>query len=114
MPDANHLTNTIWTYQVSKTCIDTLKFGTNQKVIEYNCEVNYTFRGSYKIFKDTLFVIVRDNSHSEDHGKVTYYTDKYLTKNNTLCFVGNRKLVNRKWKDEKAKTDLSFSYHKVQ
>jgi hypothetical protein len=112
-PGINHLTNTVWTFQVSKTCVDTLKLRANQKVIQYDCELNYTFHGSYKTVKDTLLVTVKDDSHSEDNGKVTYYTDKYLIKNNALYFVSNRKLVNGKWKDEKAKANVNVIYHKA-
>jgi len=85
----------------------------NQKVIEYDCELNYTFHGSYKVVKDTLLVTVKDDSHSEDHGKVMFSTDKYLIKDNTLCFLGSSKLVGGKWKYTKAKADINLIYHKV-
>jgi hypothetical protein len=44
--------NTIWICKISKNCNDTLKFKSNFMVISYDCEMNYTFKDTYKILND--------------------------------------------------------------
>ena len=46
------LVNTVWKFEVSKNCNDTLEFLKNNRVLEYSCEKDYHFTGSYKINKN--------------------------------------------------------------
>lgn len=111
--NGGRLVNTVWAFKVGKECIDTLKFKENGKVVQYDCELNYTFQGSFKFNKDTLLISIKDDSHPEDNGSATYYTDKYLMKNGILRFVGNCRLVNGRWENGKRQAGINVVYRKI-
>ncbi len=109
-----HLVNTVWIYRISNECIDTLKFRPNQDVVSYDCELSYLFSGKYEITKDTLFVSLKDDSHSEDGSRITYFKDKYLVKENTLSFLGTLRLDTGKWKEQKVMRNTNIVYRKTE
>ena len=89
------LVNTVWKFEVSKNCNDTLEFLKNNRVLEYSCEKDYHFTGSYKINKNILIITEKDNSF--DGQKPEFYRLRYLIKNSTLTFLSNEVLKNNKW-----------------
>ncbi len=93
--------NSVWSRGIAKGCVNTLKLKTNDKADSYDCELDYTFKCTYKIIKDTLFITEPDDSHSEDGGKVTFYRFKYLIRNQALFCVSSGELIKGKWIDKK-------------
>ena len=106
------LVNSVWTCKIADGCIDILRFKPNSVALAYDCEVNYTFNCRYKIVKDTLFVIEKDDSHPEDSGKVTYRKMKYVLKKNILVPFENTELSG-KWRTVKVKFDKGFIYKRM-
>lgn len=110
---APRLIGTIWTHKIAEGCVNTLKLQLGMKAIEYDCEMNYTFKGLYSQCKDTLIVTVEDDSHSEDGGKSEYYKSKYLIRKNALYMLGSRKLTNGKWKYDRVEVNKSIWYKRL-
>ncbi len=106
----DQLVNTEWTVKLSDRCVDKLKFIKNNQVEEYDCEINYTFHNSYSIKKDTLIILNKDDSHSEDHGKVDYFKIKYLIRGNALHPISRIDLINGRWKYSKFKFDKKYFF----
>ncbi|UOE47265.1 hypothetical protein MTO98_22940 [Mucilaginibacter sp. SMC90] len=106
----DNLAGSTWNYEVVKGCVNTLTIKKNGRVEEFDCELNYTFNGTYKLSNDTLNVVTKDDSHSEDHGKITYHRAKYLIAKNALYCIGYGELVNGKWQDKKYKLTNEVSY----
>jgi hypothetical protein len=109
----NKLTGSIWTCKIASGCIDTLKFKSNHHITEYSCEQEYTYQGSYTILKDTLTITEKDDSHSEDHGKITYYKTRYIIVKNTLLPIYSRELVKDKWKYNSMNSDVKNAYKRL-
>ncbi|MFI5138893.1 MAG: hypothetical protein ACHQIM_13805 [Sphingobacteriales bacterium] len=59
--------------------------------------MDYAFHGSYAVSKDTLTTIEKDDSHSEDGGKASFFKMKYLMRNNALYPIGSSQLIKGKW-----------------
>jgi len=79
--------------------------------LEYDCELDYAFHSTYKLANDTLIIKGKDDSHSEDNGKITsYWTNAYLIKNKALYMFKRQELVNGKWKDMKIKPSTVPDY----
>jgi hypothetical protein len=98
LPNNNWLVNSVWSHKIADGCINTLTFKPNGAVLEY----------------DTLVIKGKDDSHSEDNGKITlYWITKYLIKNNALYVISNKKLVDNKWKDQNIKPDKNADYKRV-
>ena len=95
--------NSVWSYEVTKGCVNTLKLKAKGKAESYESELDYTFHDTYKINKDTLFLTEPDDAHSEDGGKVTYYRYKYLIRNQALFCIGSSELIKGRWVDKKVK-----------
>ncbi len=94
----NHLVGSIWISKIASGCVDTLKFKSKGQVTEFSCEQGYTFHGSYIISRDTLIITEKDDSHSEDKGKVTGYRTKYLmTNRNILTLISFGEFENGRW-----------------
>lgn len=106
----DNLIGSTWNYEVIKGCVNTLTIKGNGRIEEFDCELNYKFRGTYKLSNDTLTVVTKDDSHSEDRGKVIYHRAKYLIAKNALYCIGYGELVNGKWKDRKYKLTKEVSY----
>ena len=106
------LIGTVWVHRVAKGCIDTLKLS-NEKVIEYDCEMSYSFKGSYSQSRDTLIITVKDDYHSEDGGKADYYISKYLIRKNSLYILGTERLIDGKGKYDDKKLDGLTWYKKL-
>jgi len=106
----NSLISSIWILKIANGCNDSLKFKSNGVVLQYDCELNYTFHNSYKIYNDTLLISEKDDSHSEDNGKVTFYRAKFLVKNDALYDIEHGELVNGKWKNVTIKRDNNNRY----
>ena len=113
LPVNFHLENTNWAFYVGKGCIDTIKFNENHEAVEFDCELNYSFHGSFIVKNDILLVTLKDDSHAEDRGKISFYRDKYLVKNNSLYLLSISKLIEGKWKNETVKSKISVIYHKI-
>jgi len=52
--------------------------------------MDYKFSGTYVIHDDILYLNVKDDSHSEDRGKTTYYREKYIIKGNDLYVINTK------------------------
>jgi hypothetical protein len=110
----NHLINSVWSHKVTDKCFDKLTFEPDNVVLEYDCELNYTFHSSYSISKDTISIQGKDDSHSEDNGKITsYWRIKYLTKNNGLYVIESKELVEGKWKNKKVHSNVNPDYLRI-
>jgi hypothetical protein len=107
------ITGTTWIHKVAKGCVDTLKFRSNGEVIEYDCEMNYAFKGSYRQIKDTVVVIVKDDSHSEDGARSEYYKSKFIVRKNVLHIIASAELTNGAWKYSAVKTDKNIYYRQL-
>ncbi|HEX4375327.1 MAG TPA: hypothetical protein VHZ50_18625, partial [Puia sp.] len=82
--------------------------------LEYDCELNYAFHSTYRRIKDTIVVKGKDDSHSEDGGKITsYWITKYLIKDKSLFVLNIKELVNGKWVDRKIKRSANPFYIRV-
>ena len=103
----NDYSNTIWICKIGKSA-DTLKLMPNNHAVNYDCESNYTYHNTYLISKDTLVIIEKDDSHSEDHGKIAYDRIRMLFKGNKLYPIVRDELINKKWVH--AKTQMSKEY----
>ncbi|MFI5162778.1 MAG: hypothetical protein ACHQHN_15970 [Sphingobacteriales bacterium] len=108
------LKNTVWAYNVTPTCVNTLKFISNHIVLEYNCELDYAFHSSYQLFGDTVIISGKDDSHSEDNGKINqYWVTTYLIRNNGLYQIKNKVSDHGKWKVYDDKNVKNPDYKKV-
>lgn len=96
--NAMKLVGSKWIYKVSTSCIDTIEFYNNDKYDSYDCEINYTYKGSYHIKNNIITLIEKDDSHDEDNGKVTFYRLKFKLDGEHLYPISNEELVNGKWK----------------
>ncbi len=108
---AMHLGGSTWVCKVAPRCVDTLRFRLKNQLVEHSCEQDYTFHGSYKMVKDTLYLTEKDDSHSEDGGKPTYYRNLYLVQKNVLLPVGQGILLNGYWKYKYYKPNPKNAYH---
>ena len=104
---------TVWIYKVGDGCVDTLRLKSNRKVVEYDCEMNYAFNGSFRQIQDTLIITVKDDSHSEDGGKPNYYKSKFIIRENALYNIADAQLINNKWIFKRAKLNKNFSYKRL-
>lgn len=107
------LSNSKWICKVSDTCVDTIKFTKNNEVDFYSCELNYTFKGSYKIKRGIIVLTEKDDSHDEDGGKVTFFRLKFNLKENVLYPISNEELVNEKWQEAKMRIDKNYIFRRV-
>lgn len=107
------LMGSIWTCKIAPGCIDTLKFKSKYQITENSCEQEYTYHGSYTILKDTLTITEKDDSHSEDHGEVTYYKTRYVITKSTLLPICSGELVKGKWKYKSIKSDIKTAYKRL-
>jgi hypothetical protein len=87
-----------WIYKVADSCIDTIKFNSNNKLDDYSCELNYTFKGYYSVKEGVVTLIEKDNSHDEDGGKVTFYRLKFKLEGDYLYPISNEEMTNGRWK----------------
>jgi hypothetical protein len=96
------IVNTTWKFNFTKTCVNTYKFKPNNVFGEYDCELNYTMKGTYKFSKDTLIVTIKDDSHSEDGGKPIIDRTKYfLVQNNRFLYIiSTQRFEQNKWHTE--------------
>jgi hypothetical protein len=108
-----NLVNTAWEYKIAIGCVNTYKFRSEKIVDEYDCELNYTFKCTYRISKDTLIIIEKDDSHSEDNNKITYYRMKYQIMKDALLGISNEELVKGKWMDKTFKTGSKTGYRRI-
>lgn len=110
----NSLVNSVWAHKITGHAIKTLTFKLNGVVLEYDSELNYTFHSAYKLIKDTIIINGKDNSHSEDGGKIdSYWVTKCLIKRNALIVVTSKKLVRGKWSDQKIQPHDTPDYVKI-
>jgi len=108
------LVNSVWRHKITDHCINTLTFKSNGTVLEYDCELNYAFHSTYNIEKDTVVIKGKDDSHSEDNGKITsYWITKFLIKNNALYLIVREELVNGKWNNLNIKPVKNPAYWRV-
>jgi len=98
---------------VVKGAYNTLTLRLNGKAESYDCELNYTFKCTYKIVKDTLYVTEPDDSHSEDGGKVVLRRYKYLIHNGGLFCVSSGELINGKWLNKKVSPTKAPDWKRV-
>ena len=85
--EINNLINTSWVFESkfsSGNISDTIRFYTNNNCTYYQCELEYNFKGNYKVKKDTIFLNLIDDQVCEDGGKITNY--------NFLLFIENKKI----------------------
>jgi|GEM_PF-2749707 len=92
------LVNSIWVMKITNRCTDSLIFQPSNRLREYDCEIEYTFHGTYTNSKDTVITIIKDDSHSEDNGKPLVFRTKYLVRKTTLLPIGVDHLVKGRWK----------------
>ncbi|MEO8885582.1 MAG: hypothetical protein ABI367_05925 [Mucilaginibacter sp.] len=109
----NPIENTTWTCKVAEGCFDTLKFKNDNLVNEYSCEDNYTCHSSYSYSKNTITIITKDDSHSEDHGKIDYFKIQYAIRGNYLYPFSRSELINKKWKKVDLKFDKKYFFKKL-
>jgi hypothetical protein len=108
------LVNSVWAYKIADRCNNTLTFKPNGVVLEYNCELNYAFHSTYKLVNDTITIKGKDDSHSEDGGKIlSHWITTYLIKGNTLVVIASKELVRDKWTDRKIKSHVTPDYIKI-
>jgi len=107
------LVNSTWILKIGNG-FDTLKFQKNNHVKIYDCEMQYTFHGSYTVSKDTLTIIEKDDSHSEDNAKVMFFRMKYLMRKNALFPVRSSQLTKGKWVELKMEFDKTSFFKRVQ
>jgi hypothetical protein len=107
------LINGVWIANVGKGCNDSLKFQNNHRVRIYDCEAAVTIGGRYSFSKDTLVIVERDDSNSEDGGKISYFKMKYIIQKKYLYPINSSQLTNGKWVDLKVKFPKNFVYKKI-
>ena len=101
--------NTIWVAKVGEACVDTLKFYKDNKVFSYSCELDYTFRGYYRVKGSILNVVVTDNSH----GRSEKWRYKFHLRNSMLIIVSSEQLLGGQWQIQKTTFDDSYKFVKV-
>jgi hypothetical protein len=98
-----NLINSEWTFKVTSKAVNVLKLQANNKALRYDCELDYTFKDSYTVKDDTLFLLEPNDSQPEDRGKVVYYRSQYIIKVNKMYCISSGELVKGKWVDRKFK-----------
>jgi len=104
------LVNTRWLCEVSKKHFDVFTFKSNNVIVNYDCELDYTFKGKYKISKDTLIIVEKDDSHSESIPELYRY--KFLMTKNILYPIVTEVMINNKWKSNKVSKGYIFKKQK--
>lgn len=92
--DIVQLTKTKWKYTVTTDCITYLTFTRDNTYQEDNCEWGLLFEGTYKVSKDTIF-LMEYGLASEVPGEnrvvnTALYT--YLYKKDSLLFISNQRI----------------------
>lgn len=97
------IVNTTWRWTIAKGCVNTYKFKPNNIIENYDCELDYKIKGTYKFSKDTLIVTLVDDSHPEDGGIVIIDRYKYfLVRNNQFLYtISFQRRERNKWDKEK-------------
>lgn len=109
-----HLINSVWVKRITKTANNTLTFKSNGLVLEYDCELSYTFHSSYKLSGDTIIISGKDDSHSEDNGKINFYwISTYIIRGNGLYMIKNKVADHGKWKVYDSKNGAKPAYKRL-
>ncbi|MBS1531904.1 MAG: hypothetical protein JSU01_16495 [Bacteroidetes bacterium] len=100
MPQSHSdLINSVWARKITPTANNTLTFKRGGVVLEYDCELGYAFHSTYKLSGDTITISGKDDSHSEDNGKIlSYWITSYLIRGNGLYMIKNKVSEQGKWK----------------
>jgi hypothetical protein len=109
-----NLINSVWGEKITKTASNALTFKANGLVLEYNSELDYAFHSSYKLSGDTVTISGKDDSHSEDHGKInSYWVSTYIIRGSGLYMIKNKVSFRGKWKVYTNKNNKIPDYKKV-
>jgi hypothetical protein len=110
----DHLEGSIWISKIGDQCVDTLRFKAKRSISEYSCEQEFTFHGKYSVSGDTVTIIEKDDSHSEDNGKPTYFRSEYVMhKNKTLELNSVSELVKNRWVLNKNPMQGNIRYERI-
>ncbi len=106
--------NSVWAHKITDRASNTLTFKPNGVVLEYDCELNYTFHSTYKLVKDTVIIKGKDDSHSEDGGKInSYWVTSYIIKGNALIVAASKQFFRNKWSNKKIEPHETPDYVKI-
>ena len=109
-----NLINSVWTHKITKSANNTLTFKCNGLVLEYDCELDYSFHSSYKISGDTITISGKDDSHSEDGGKInSYWISTYVVRGDGLYMIKNKVSDHGTWKVYKVENSQRPDYTKI-
>jgi len=112
--NSDNLINSVWSHHINRKCVNTLTFKSNELVLEYDCEIDYSFHSSYKVKGDTIVIKGKDDSHSEDNGKISFYwITTYLKKNGALYLIENKTCDNGKWTTRHIRPNGTPAYARV-
>lgn len=112
--DTHSLVGSVWACNVTATCVNTLMFKSNGTVLEYNCELDYAFHSTYKLTNDTIIIKGKDDSHSEDNGKVdSYWVSTYVIRGSGLYMIKNKVSFRGKWEVYTNKNNKVPEYKKI-
>lgn len=101
--------NTVWVSRITSDCIDTLRFGKYGRVRSYNCEINYTSKGTFIIEGKILVLTILEDS-DETPEKWRY---KYLLRNKILVPMSSEQMREGKWQKERVLFDSSYYFTRI-
>lgn len=104
------LTNSVWICTMDNTCVDTLKFESNNRVTHYSCQMHNTFKSTFDISKNVVTISVKDDSRE---GKPEYARLKYHLSDNDLYPISNEELVNGKWIKPDAQLARKYIFKRI-
>lgn len=115
--------NTKWINKIAEDCVSFYEFKENGKNIDYECVVNDTIYGTYKVENDTLIIIGKNASNDKYFPINSVYSAhryvptmvKLVLKQNKLvpCCVYELNVRDKNWrKRDYVKFDSTFYYLK--
>ena len=112
--NSDDLINSVWSHHINSKCVNTLTFKSNGLVLEYDCELDYAFHSSYKVKGDTIIIKGKDDSHSEDNGKINlYWITTYLKKGTALYVIESKTCDHGKWTNRNIKPHNTPEYSRI-
>ena len=109
------LINTKWEYKVAEGCINYILFKKDSTYEDYNCELDFPFRGKYQVNKDTIYLteIGLASDLPGETRRVIKSRDKGILKNGKLKFIDGEGLVDGKWEKSDFQPTEEYLYEKV-
>lgn len=101
--------HTLWIAKVAPSCIDTLKFVDSRNVYAYNCELDHTSEGRYKVLGKTLTLVIQEDAQEQ----VEQWRYQFELRNQMLVLLSSEQFLKGKWRTQKMKFDNGYFFKRI-